>query len=535
MGWFPDPPPSTFAKSVNSFEVFNAPGTQDAVCERCEPCEVSSAHWGYTDEAAPCDGLGVQHPILELNAPGSEQRSCRVLCPREGTMLWDSPEATPLRTFDQHKFRVVPQHGSAAGETQRVVRGISTTQVAVVGSGQEADKPNMQKQQSSAQWLMCERDPVLEEGAALAAPLPSTASQKLDAGSSGRFQQRPLHWSGAGVPVASRWGRTKPRLHPWYNPDWLARLQQTFPWYPSTLEAGGGPWLSWRAWEVPYQCFTHEFLCRWRSRGDRWFLLIRSAAVFCLILVLFIVNITPGIDLYDIRRVKRIYDAWHQATMGLNARLQSHPTELSILILIASFMMDMMVLLIWGQWVVLGDSFRLPIAYTLLYTIRALMRSCSLLPYPPDYIWQVPKFGEDIRIRSLVVPYQLSDDFFFSGHVGCGILAVSEHFYYRCWWGVIFSSVVTAFQTFVMTATRAHYFIDMFTGAVVASWIHILSQSITLPVDQWCGLPPRPVPFEQREARTLFNTSSRESQRSIPVDVVAEMCPTNRLPSDEKP
>lgn len=34
---------------------------------------------------------------------------------------------------------------------------------------------------------------------------------------------------------------------------------------------------------------------------------------------------------------------------------------------------------------------------------------------------------------------------------------------------------------------------DMFTGAIVASWLHIIAQRVTRPIDQWLAFPPRPV------------------------------------------
>lgn len=66
---------------------------------------------------------------------------------------------------------------------------------------------------------------------------------------------------------------------------------------------------------------------------------------------------------------------------------------------------------------------------------------------------------------------------------------------------------MTLLQAFVMIVTRAHYTIDIFTGAVVASWVHMLSQSIALPIDQWCAFPPRPIPLRRNaEARTILKS-----------------------------
>jgi predicted ABC-type exoprotein transport system permease subunit len=56
-----------------------------------------------------------------------------------------------------------------------------------------------------------------------------------------------------------------------------------------------------------------------------------------------------------------------------------------------------------------------------------------------------------------------------------------------------FFTFVTFFEVVVMVITRAHYSIDMITGAIVASWIYMSCVRIEPYVQQLFGLPPRPI------------------------------------------
>lgn len=290
----------------------------------------------------------------------------------------------------------------------------------------------------------------------------------------------------------SRWDHERPKLQPTCNPNWLGAIQRRLPWYADTVAAGGGPWLSARAWEYPYRWLPQEVRWRWNHRGDRWLLCIRFTITALLVLTLLFINVIAQQDLYQVSDVPAIYDWFHSITTPLNQWVNRNHLAFNVIVLFASGMMDLLFLLIWIQWVAVGDSFRLPIAYSLLYALRAFIQRVCQFPFPKGYIWHAPTLGS-VEIPSLTVPYQPSDDFFFSGHVACCVLATVEQVYYRCWWGVAFTVFVTLIQFFVMTITRGHYAIDMIAGAVIAHWVHMVASSAARPVDQWLSLPPRPV------------------------------------------
>lgn len=322
----------------------------------------------------------------------------------------------------------------------------------------------------------------------------------------------------------SKWDHAEPVLQPTCNPKWLLHVQRSLPWFSETVRAGAGPWLSARAWEVPYRFVATEVRWRWQHRSDRWLMCIRLGLTALLIISLFVTNIILQRTLYSVAGVTSIYDRFHAITTRANTWLHTDPYAFNVIVLISSFCMDLVFLLVWFQWATLGDSFRLPIAYILLYSVRAFMRSICILPFPPGYIWHAPTFGS-VQILSLTVPYQPSDDFFYSGHVGCSVLASIEHYYYRCWWGMFFSAAVACMQFMVLTMTRGHYAVDMFIGAIMAHWVHLVARKAARPIDQWLALPPRPVllPLDL-EAQVSFTASRRPVETTTGLSPAAQAC-----------
>lgn len=87
------------------------------------------------------------------------------------------------------------------------------------------------------------------------------------------------------------------------------------------------------------------------------------------------------------------------------------------------------------------------------------------------YYWEYPGFP------SLFVPYGATNDFFFSGHVGCCILIFLE-FGKMKWHKLKWLCLVNAAcQILLMLITRGHYSIDMLSGAVFAHYSTIIVQS----------------------------------------------------------
>ena len=67
-----------------------------------------------------------------------------------------------------------------------------------------------------------------------------------------------------------------------------------------------------------------------------------------------------------------------------------------------------------------GRTWRLPVSLAMFYGLRAIIQQLFLMRYPEGYLWNYPGFP------SLVVPYGKTNDFFYSGHAGGGLVMTLE-------------------------------------------------------------------------------------------------------------
>lgn len=90
--------------------------------------------------------------------------------------------------------------------------------------------------------------------------------------------------------------------------------------------------------------------------------------------------------------------------------------------------------------------------------------------FPDDYLWEFP------GIYSFVVPYQKTNDFFFSGHLGFSAVAVLEfHDKKRKGW-TIYAIVTLIIEGFTMIVLRGHYSIDLISGVIGAHYFFIIGE-----------------------------------------------------------
>jgi membrane-associated phospholipid phosphatase len=86
---------------------------------------------------------------------------------------------------------------------------------------------------------------------------------------------------------------------------------------------------------------------------------------------------------------------------------------------------------------------------------------CSLPP-PPGIIWHYPGFP------SLLVTYGVANDFFFSGHTAIAVFGAIELARLRRHWLTAAAICVVVFEIAAVLVLRAHYTMDVFTGALAA-------------------------------------------------------------------
>lgn len=84
---------------------------------------------------------------------------------------------------------------------------------------------------------------------------------------------------------------------------------------------------------------------------------------------------------------------------------------------------------------------------------------------------------------SLTVPYGRTNDFFYSGHVGCCVICFLE--FQSIGWNkmALFSFFNVFCQVFLMISLRGHYTIDMITGIIAGHYIWMLAEKYSYLID----------------------------------------------------
>jgi hypothetical protein len=172
-----------------------------------------------------------------------------------------------------------------------------------------------------------------------------------------------------------------------------------------------------------------------------------------------------------------IGDGMHSLTAGLNAYLQRAPATANALLIASSALLDAIGLLLLGRWI-FGGSVRPFLGLLLLLGLRQVMQAICALPGPPNMIWHYPGFP------SLFVTYNVANDYFFSGHTGIAVLGALELARLRKPWLTALAVLVVVFEVATVLLLRAHYTMDVFTGAVAALWVATVCGALAPRIDR---------------------------------------------------
>lgn len=157
-----------------------------------------------------------------------------------------------------------------------------------------------------------------------------------------------------------------------------------------------------------------------------------------------------------------IGDKVHEFTQPANDYLQAHPRAANSLLIASSLVIDSLgIFLICVS--IFGKSLRPFIALLLVFGMRQICQWLCALPPPEHMIWRNP------GLPSLLVTYGVANDLFFSGHTAIAVLGAIE--FYRLFprpWALAVSVAVALFEVSAVLVLRAHWTMDVVTGAMAA-------------------------------------------------------------------
>ena len=172
----------------------------------------------------------------------------------------------------------------------------------------------------------------------------------------------------------------------------------------------------------------------------------------------------------------KIGDGLHNLTASTNSYLLSHPKAANALLIASSAVIDMLGIFILASTIV-GRSITPFLGLLMLFALRQIIQGLCPLPPPDGLIWHHPGFP------SLLVTYSVPNDLFFSGHTAIAILGacVLGKSFPRI--GIALGLLIAFFEIGTVVLLRAHYTMDIFTGAITALYIWTVAKRLGPKID----------------------------------------------------
>jgi hypothetical protein len=160
----------------------------------------------------------------------------------------------------------------------------------------------------------------------------------------------------------------------------------------------------------------------------------------------------------------RIGDALLDFTAPIHRYLLEHPAWANRLLIATSGLIDLLGIFLLG-FAIFGPSLRPFLGLIILFSLRQLCQGLCALPPPEGMIWRYPGFP------SLLVTYGTATDLFFSGHTAIAVYGCLELAHVGGPIGVVVGATIAVIEASTVLILRAHYTMDVFTGAVTALWV----------------------------------------------------------------
>ncbi len=178
----------------------------------------------------------------------------------------------------------------------------------------------------------------------------------------------------------------------------------------------------------------------------------------------------------------RIRDGLHELTAPWNAFLiePSHRRWRNGLLIFSSAGIDLLGIFLLG-WSTFGPSIRPFLGLLILFTLRQTFQVLCALPAPEGIIWTDPGFP------SFLVTYGVSNDLYFSGHTSIAVYGAVELSRLGKRWLRVAAIALACFEMVAVIVLRAHYTMDVYTGAVTALLVAGFAQWLAPYCDRALG------------------------------------------------
>jgi hypothetical protein len=171
-------------------------------------------------------------------------------------------------------------------------------------------------------------------------------------------------------------------------------------------------------------------------------------------------------------------DGLFRLTRPVNDLLQEDPRGADVLLIASSAMIDAL-----GIWLIavsiFGSTMRPFAGLLLVFALRQVTQALCVLPAPEGMIWRSP------GVPSLLVTYQVANDFFFSGHTALAVFGATQlaRLNQRKW--LVLGILIACSEIATVICLRAHYTMDVLAGIFAALWAAHFADRIAPALDRW--------------------------------------------------
>ena len=196
-----------------------------------------------------------------------------------------------------------------------------------------------------------------------------------------------------------------------------------------------------------------------------------------LILAAYIITSARLLEMRD--HVDGIQDLFHILTEPISDWLEEHAAVRSIVLITHAILMDALCALVIFHGLFYDDTLRMQVAMISFYTMRNVCQNVMRFPLPEKWRFYTP------GLPSILISYDESSDFYFSGHVGAVVMSAFEfhrkewYTFSKCLW--VFAGVIA----FVVITTRAHYTVDVIDGILFAILAVRFAHNYTRHIDHF--------------------------------------------------
>jgi hypothetical protein len=171
-------------------------------------------------------------------------------------------------------------------------------------------------------------------------------------------------------------------------------------------------------------------------------------------------------------------DRLHDLTTPLHTWFTRNPRATDLTLIITSALIDAIGIFLLAS-AIFGSSLRPFIALFILFGLRQICQAITTMPKPDGVIWRHPGFP------ALLVTYDVSNDFFFSGHTAVAVLGAVELAYHGPPVAALAVAVIAFIEASVVIIFRAHYTADVFAAAFAAWGAELIAQHVSPTIDVW--------------------------------------------------